>query len=59
MMAALSFPAMVDDDMPTDTISSVVLVVVVVVTATDPFLATFSLFRLRLLGKTDFHITLL
>jgi hypothetical protein len=60
MMAALSFPAMVDDDIPTDdTISSVVLVVVVVVIATDPFLATFSFFRLRLLGKIDFHITLL
>ena len=59
-MAALLFPAMVDDDIPTDdTISSVVLVVVVVI-ATDPFLATFSFFRLRLLlGKTDFHITLL
>ena len=50
---------MVDDDMPTDdTISSVVPVVVVI--ATDPVLATFSFFRLRLLlGKIDFHITLL
>ena len=62
MMAALSsVPAIVatksmsDDDIPTHTISSV-LVVVLVVIATDPF---FSFFRLQLLGKIDFHISLL